>query len=164
MAFLESPLMPIQIKVALFADRTKVGTLTVSNDTGLTLAGPFPAYGKADNQAAASRGNPTRNPLFSFGDTPTGGYRGVRNNLAQTPKNSSTYGPQAIITLDPVSGQAKIAKQNGRFGLLIHGGDLNAAGKLRPTFGCVRVANASMVAILAAFPPTERIDVTVAEV
>ena len=52
--------------------------------------------------------------------------------------------------LDPVSGQAKIPKQNGRFGLLIHGGDLNAAGKLRPTFGCVRVFNNDLADLLQA--------------
>jgi len=156
--------MSIQIKVTLHTNRAQLGNLTVFDGTGTPLAGPFDALGKADNAAAAARGNSTRNPVHSYGDTPTGGYRGFVNQLARTAINDRTYGPQAIITLDPVSGQAKTAKENGRFGLLIHGGALNAAGQLRPTFGCVRVANASMVNILASIPATERIDVVVTEV
>lgn len=155
--------MAIQIRVSLPAERTRYGNLLVSDDAGTTLAGPFDCYGKADNLSAKAKGNPTRDPTKSFGDTPTGKYRGFINDIARTPSNDKTYGPQAVITLDPQSGQAKVAKENGRFGLLIHGGDLNAAGRLRPTFGCVRVANGDMKAILAAIPKGERIDVTVTQ-
>jgi len=156
--------MSILIDVQLPRDRTQTGSLSVSDDAGTALAGPFDALGKADNAAAKARGNPTRDPTRSFGDTPTGGYRGFVNHLTRTPANDRTYGPQAIITLDPTSGQAKIAKTNGRFGLLIHGGDLNAAGRLRPTFGCVRLSNPSMKKLLAAIPDGEKIEVSVKEV
>ncbi len=155
--------MPIQIKIDLLKNRMQLGTITVFDSAGTILTGPFEALGKADNAAATARGNDTRNPVRSYGDTPTGKYRGFLNQLARTPINDRTYGPQAIITLDPISGQAKTAKENGRFGLLIHGGDLNTSGRLRPTFGCVRVANSSMVSILASIPATERIDVVVTE-
>lgn len=156
--------MSILISVQLLKDRTQIGSLSVADDAGTALAGPFDAFGKADNAAAKARGNASRDPTRSFGDTPTGRYRGFVNNLARTPANDRTYGPQSIISLDPVSGQAKVAKTNGRFGLLIHGGDLNAAGKLRPTFGCVRLSNASMKSMLKAIPAGEQIDVSVAEV
>ena len=155
--------MPVQIKIDLLKNRVQLGALTVLDGAGNILTGPIDALGKADNASAAARGNSTRDPVLSFGDTPTGKYRGFVNPLARTPINDRKYGPQSIISLDPVSGQAKTAKENGRFGLLIHGGDLNAAGRLRPTFGCVRVANASMVAILASVPAAERIDVVVTE-
>jgi hypothetical protein len=154
--------MPIQIKIQLPADRTKYGTLTLESNT--QTIGPFECYGKADNASAAAKGNPTRDPTKSFGDTPTGRYRGFVNKIVSTPANDRTYGPQPVITLDPQSGQAKIAKENGRFGLLIHGGALNAAGRLRPTFGCVRVANDTMVKILAAIPAAEKIEVTITAV
>lgn len=156
--------MSLTIDVQLPADRTKYGRLQLLDSTGAVVAGPFDAYGKADNLAAAARGNPTRDPTQSYGDTPTGNYRGYVNDLPRTPKNDATYGPQGVITLDPVSGQALTAKQNGRFGLLIHGGAPSAAGKLRPTFGCIRVANASMTALLAAIPAGQTVDVTVTQV
>lgn len=155
--------MAIQIRVILPVDRTQYGTLQVSDDAGTALAGPFDCYGKSDNLSAKAKGNPTRDPTRSFGDTPTGKYRGFVNDMARTPANDKTYGPQGVISLDPQSGQAKVAKENGRFGLLIHGGALNAAGRLRPTFGCVRVADGDMVAILRAIPKGERIDVTVTQ-
>ena len=151
--------MPIQIKIQLPSDRTQYGTLTLESTT--QTLGPFECYGKADNQSATAKGNPTRDPTKSFGDTPTGRYRGYVNKIANTPANEKTYGPQPVITLDPQSGPAKIAKENGRFGLLIHGGALSAAGRLRPTFGCVRVANATMVKILEAIPAGEKIEVTI---
>ncbi|MBI4907497.1 MAG: L,D-transpeptidase [Acidobacteria bacterium] len=154
--------MPL-ITVTLQRDRTKTGTLTVTSAAGATLAGPFDALCKADNAAAAARGNPSRDPTKSYGDTPTGKYRGFVSALARTPVNDRTYGPQSVITLDPVSGQAKTAKENGRWGLLIHGGALNAAGKLRPTFGCVRVSNTSMQILLGKLPGGEKIEVVVSE-
>lgn len=156
--------MPIYILVQLKADRTVYGTLSVTDNARTPLAGPFDVLGKADNAAARARGNPDRDPTLSYGDTPAGRYRAYTNALARTPVNDRTYGPQGVITLDPISGQAKVAKTNGRWGLLIHGGELNAAGRLRPTFGCLRLSNASMQEVLGAIPVDEAIEVTVSEV
>ena len=90
----------LQIKIQLPKDRTQHGTLTLESNT--QTLGPFECYGKADNQSATAKGaSATRDPTKSFGAPPTGRYRGYVN---------------------------KIAKENGRFGLLIHGGALNAAG------------------------------------
>jgi len=133
-------------------------------DGANVLAGPFDCLGKSDNQAAKQRGNPTRNPLFSYGDTPTGDYRGYVNHLEPTQTNDNTYGPNGIISLDPQSGDALKAKKNGRFGLLIHGGRLRDSIHLRPTFGCVRVSDESMRKILQAIWPKTEVSVTIKEV
>jgi len=140
------------ILIELPADRSKLGQISLKNQDQL-LWGPAACYGKADGQSAADHGNPTRDPLKPFGDTPLGTYACVIGHPAVTPKIAHSYGPNGYIVLSPVSGPAKIAEQNGRFGLLIHGGDLNAAGKLRPTFGCVRVPNDRLRFLMAKIEP-----------
>lgn len=139
-----------KIKIILppYTERTKLGKLMVLNNE--TPAFTCPAYGKADGQAAAEKRNPTRDALKKFGDTPFGGYgfRVEKINITSYPPR--TYGVDNIIRLLPLSGDAKKAMDNGRGGLLIHGGDLNAAGKLRPTNGCVRVSNADMKKLIQA--------------
>jgi hypothetical protein len=105
--------------------------------------------GKADNQEAARRGNPTRDPTKPFGDTPTGSYHAhpFRWPTAPPLADRKKYGPHGWIAIDPQSGQALTAKINGRHGLLIHSGELRA-GNLRPTFGCVRVTDEAMKKLL----------------
>ena len=49
-----------------------------------------------------------------------------------------TYGEQPRFVLNPISGDALIGLNNGRRGILMHGGALNAQGGLRPTWGCLR--------------------------
>jgi hypothetical protein len=140
----------LQIQVRVPRDRTRLGVLELIDAGGKTILGPVDCYCKADNASAAKFGNPSRNPERSHGDTPTGGY----NAFVSTPPASfgpeylKKYGPNAFLVMDPTSGQALRAKQNGRHGLLVHGGALNAQGKLRPTFGCVRVFDADMTRLL----------------
>ena len=100
---------------------------------------------------AKERGNESRDPLKPFGDIPTGEY-GARVISA----GSKKYGPHERIDLHiAVSGDAVIALgektedgSGGRYGLLIHGGPLNAAGKLRPTYGCARLRDEDMRTLL----------------
>lgn len=145
--------MPL-ILVRVTADRTQLGDLQAFDDSNTVVFGPVPCYCKADNAEAAKKGNPTRNPELRFGDTPTGNYNGfiAPPAVGADEKHLRMFGPSQVISLDPVSGQALRAKQNGRTGILIHGGALNAAGKLRPTFGCVRLANEHQAALLKALP------------
>ena len=134
----------MKILISLQKDRNKPGKLTVYDaplGAGRTSPCSCACLGKSDNAAAAAHGNPARNPLLPFGDIPTGTYAGVWS-VPLIPARS--YGPNPVLVLNPVSGDALTAKNNGRFGLLIHGGDLNAAGKFRPTHGCVRVGNDDM--------------------
>jgi len=141
------------IVVKLPDDRTEYGTIQVEDDAGNVLAGPFPAYGKADNSRASNEGNPSRDPVRPYGDTPTGGYLlgAVEPTGAGTGFSEPTYGNAGAIRLIPNSGQALEAEHNGRSGLLIHGGSTNATGGLRPTYGCVRVGNDDMAKVVDAY-------------
>ncbi|MGA7410622.1 MAG: L,D-transpeptidase [Bryobacteraceae bacterium] len=82
-----------------------------------------------------------RDPTQPFGDTPTGRYA-IVELVNHTPGETRvhTYGAHPSILLDPLSGQALRAKQNGRTGLMVHGGAPPATGGLRPTNGCVRLS------------------------
>jgi hypothetical protein len=131
----------MRIEISLFKDRTLPGTLQAFNDDEEQVIGPVKCLGKADNATAKLHGNPDRTTTQPFGDTPTGGYRVVQ--LVTHPNNETeihTYGAYPSVLLDPVSGDALTAKDNGRSGLMIHGGAPGTGGKLRPTFGCIRVA------------------------
>ena len=128
-------------------NRLVAGSLTVTDDTGAIVFGPVPVRGKADGQIAAAHGNPGRDPERIDGDHPTGRYRVVRVEKDKPPAHS--YGP-CFLLLDPVGGDALIAKQNGRSGLAIHGGDPAPDGSLRATEGCLRVSNATAT-VLAGF-------------
>lgn len=119
----------LTIRIVLPKDRAKYGNLTVA-----TVA-TFRCLGKADNAAAKRQGNPQRDPLKQYGDTPPGVYIGT---LGMTYKGR-TYGEFPVIMLSPVSGDAlRAQKEGGRSGLWIHGGELRN-GELRPTYGCIRV-------------------------
>lgn len=124
--------MKIESKLPL--DRTREGDIYLDG----TLLGR--ARGKADNQRAIDKGNASRDPKLPFGDHPSGTYR-VTEVRTCTPAEAHSYGPFKLV-LDPVSGDALAAKQNGRTDLEAHGGDPQADGvSLRATYGCLRVAN-----------------------
>jgi hypothetical protein len=63
------------IRVQLPRDRRNAGVLWVEDDNGRKIAGDYPALGKSDSQTAADKGNPNRDPLQPYGDTPLGDYR-----------------------------------------------------------------------------------------
>lgn len=128
------------------ADRHQLGTLKAMANGSLLAS--WSAYGKADDAEAARFGNPSRNPLQRFGDTPVGMWKVT---LGKVNPPVETYGPNPVLMLWPLSGQALASHgpDRRRAGIWVHGGDLNAAGGLRPTYGCVRVANETMAAILA---------------
>ena len=125
------------------ADRREPGTLEALGAAGIE-AGPWRCYGKADTQAAAEHGNLSRDPTRPFGDHPCGMYRLAAVHTFGEP--SRTYGP-AWISLEPLSGDAGQARINGRYGLLIHGGALRD-GLLRPTHGCLRVDDSTVLELL----------------
>ena len=135
------------LSVTLSKDRKILGTIESRSDAG-RIGGPWECYGKSDNAKAAAQGNPTRNPLKKFGDTPTGTYS---LTLAGQPQaDTRTFGPHPVIMMEAKSGQCLDAvSKGGRAGIWLHGGHLNGVGKLRPTYGCLRVHNATMVEIIA---------------
>src|SRR2546427_11222285 len=132
------------------SDRLQTGSLTATNDAGVVILGPVPARGKADGQIAAAHANPDRDPERIDGDHPTGTYRVVRVEHDKSPTHS--YGPRFLL-LDPIDGDALIAKKNGRAGLAIHGGDSAPDGSLRATEGCLRVSNETALAVAGLVEP-----------
>ena len=131
----------MRVEVTLPSDRTLTGTLQGFDDDGVLVLGPVNCLGKADNATAKLHENPSRDSLLPFGDTPTGNYDIVKL-FSHTGGESDihTYGTFPSVLLDPKFGNALKAKRNGRSGIMIHGGAPGAGGKLRPTFGCIRLS------------------------
>jgi hypothetical protein len=126
--------------MTLHASRS-TGRMTVADEAGNILA-VVPFLALSDNARAAQEGNPTRDPLKPYGDTPTGVWA-VQQGTPQL--NVRTYGPYAPLILSPLSGQAVLAYADGkRSGIWVHSGDLSTTGHLRPTYGCIRVHNSSL--------------------
>lgn len=131
----------VKLLATLPADRTKYGVAAISDDSG-SLLRSVRCLGKSDSLAATQHNNPTRNPLLPFGDIPTGQYRGVFSVIHQP---THSYGPYPVIVLNVIAGDCVTAEDNGRWGILIHGGDLAGDNiNLRPTHGCLRLDNSSM--------------------
>ena len=127
-------------------DRTNVGTITLRNDGGVQVV-LYSALGKAANDDAAAKGNVGANPLHLYGNTPLGLYH--VNEIAPSGPDTRKYGDAGVIRLEPVGGQALLAKQNGRTGLLIQGGSPGTTGLLRRTNGCVRMMNGELRHLIA---------------
>jgi L,D-transpeptidase catalytic domain len=141
-----------KILIKLPEDRSKVGALHLVNDDDVAVAGPFPVYGKADRETAAEKGNPGGDPLKLYGDTPYGAFDIVDIvPVSDTGKHHSTnFGSHGVIRLKPKGGPALAAARNGRFGLMIHGGEAATNKGLKPTNGCVRISDADMKSLLEA--------------
>lgn len=141
----------VTIAVDLPSDRTRAGLLALRDSNGKLLAGPWRVLGKADGQTAKANNNPNRSRVLPYGDTPTGRYNvtGAFKVGDGTTYSKKSYGIHGALRLDPVSGEAKQAKDIGhRTGLLIHSGDLGTQNRLRPTNGCLRLSNDDMKALL----------------
>ena len=130
------------LRAILSRNRNLVGKLIAFDDGTVLKIFECPVLGKADNARAKREGNPTRDPLLRFGDTPTGIWL-CRKQGPVSP--ASTYGAHPVITMSPVSGDA--LRASTRSGIWLHGGapGRNEATKLlRPTFGCLRVSDNDM--------------------
>ena len=124
------------VSVQLPEDRTKPGTMSFQLN-GRSYN--FEVLGKADNGKAIEEGNGSRSPLLPYGDTPTGRWA---LDLNGTRSKTSTYGPNEVVRMSPISGDAVTSYEQGnRSGILIHGGDIGSADQLRPTYGCLRLSN-----------------------
>lgn len=158
----------MDIEIKLDSDRRKPGMLIIPGILAV------PCLCKADNKAAAKAGNPTRNPLYRNGDTPTGTYIATLDGpWSHTKAMLRSYGPHKVLRLRPIGGDAlRCAKSDenpdGRDGLAVHGGAFAADGKsLRPTHGCPRTSNphqAALVSILEVSGETEhKVEITEGE-
>lgn len=134
--------MPFQMFIDLPPDRTRHGFITVLDQKHRELLRGIPCLGKADNQKAADVGNPTRDPLHKYGDTPLGLYDGFIEEFEQPhPRIGDGW-----IKLKPRHGDCAAAAGNGREGLGIHAG---RGDVLVPTYGCVRVRELDFKLIIA---------------
>lgn len=135
----------MRLEITLRRDRRILGVLALHQGERMVFS--CPCLGRADAINAAQAGNPTRDPFRRNGDTPTGQYTGRIERHPMEPER--TYGKWPPIRLIPAGGDALIAHNNGRRGLLIHGGHLGPNGIMRPTNGCVRVEDKHQNAILS---------------
>lgn len=147
--------MSFEIRVHLYKDRTRLGSLAVMNvENGLTVF-KCDALGYADKKTAEKVGNQNLDPLHIDGNTPTGTYSGIPLAFAKNDYRILKFGP-GWISLSPKSGDAKIAEKNGRAGIKLHAGPPSMLAwivkywhGLRPTNGCIRVSNPDLVSILS---------------
>lgn len=142
----------VRLSVEFPVNRDRCGELKLLDEQGRTVCGPFPVAGRASDVTARNNGNPTRNPLFRYGDTPVGSYR-VQSLLKSGPRTNfpaSQWGPNGVVVIEPVDGEAAIAEANGRFRFLITGGDLSNDGGLVSTAGGLRLSNRHMRALVRA--------------
>jgi hypothetical protein len=143
--------MKLSLLARVAKNRDVLGTIEAwDQDTGEVLLDRAPALARSDSAKAASVGNSSRDPLKRYGDLPTGLYRAI---VAEPGVPARTYGTSKRLLLVPQKGQAKkAAEEYGRSSLMVHAGALNPAYKrwagLRPTYGCLRVSEETMAAIL----------------
>ena len=135
-----------EIIVQLDADRTKYGLISLVDKSGITIVS-LSALGKASNTTAKNKGNPYASTLLPYGDTPLGEYEitKIENTSNYSGNKLKSYGNKGKIWLDPISGDALLAKNVGRTELRIHGkGKDNEYGKLIVTNGCIRMLNSEI--------------------
>jgi hypothetical protein len=141
-----------RILIELPKDRKYTGLLTVLDDTGGRLLGPFRVGGRASDAPAKAHGNPNRVTTLPYGDTPLGVYR--LRQVLETGEAAGydirQYGPCGLVVLDAVSGDAALAEAAGRFHVFIQSGDLGIDKRLRVTNGCLRMANKDLEKLVAA--------------
>lgn len=119
-----------KINVALPINRNYKGTLKLYKADG-SLAASMECLGRSVSNAS----------MYEYqGNTPTGTYTGY---LYGPVSPSSSYGPYKVVNMTGVSGAIITS---GRTGIWIHGGDPSTDTTatwypLRPTYGCVRIAN-----------------------
>lgn len=132
----------VSLNILLPKNRDHSGWLRVEVD-GVTSA-EMRVLGRGSATVGGKpTGNPTRNPFVKDGDTPTGQY--VAEGIRSTgDRDQRSYGPWGAVVLNAVSGPARLAQAMGRTGLLIHGGAPGRFDGLRPTLGCLRLANEDM--------------------
>ncbi|TPK60446.1 hypothetical protein FJ930_28635 [Mesorhizobium sp. B2-4-15] len=138
--------------VELTGNRDVCGRLTLLDDAGKPVCGPFATAARSSDVLAAANGNRQRASLQRYGDTPTGRYV-VRHLFKSSKRNGfppSWFGPNGIIVIEGISGNAALAEANGRFHFLICGGELSPNGELRSTAGGLRIENDAMGALFPA--------------
>lgn len=134
-------------------DRKEPGRLHLFDLDG-ELLHTAACFGKADNAKAISEGNPERDPIQPYGDTPAGDFKPCKVERFDPPhpRIGSSW-----IPLHGASGDAMRAMLS-RTGLGVHAG--RGDGQLIPTYGCLRVRDRDM-AVLAREIGNDSVTVTI---
>jgi hypothetical protein len=138
-----------RVIVELPLDRGYCGRLSAFDDSGRLVCGPFAVAARAGDARAQAEGNPRRNPLLRYGDTPTGSYR-VTRFVRHEARAQGRFGPNGVLVIEATAGDAALAEANGRYRLFIQGGAASPVGSLRSTAGNLRLANADLTVLIAA--------------
>jgi uncharacterized membrane protein YgcG len=137
------------IEVRIPRSRRRCGRLSARAAAGGSLLRPAClAVALSDSAVAAGVGNPENDPLRPGGPPPFGRYRlsQLLPTRGLTAEARAEYGP-AVLAFEPLDGDAAMAESYGRLLLLVHGGDAGDDGRLRPTTGGVRLADADIRAL-----------------
>ena len=132
--------------------RRTCGRGALFGDDGRMSLGPFRILATANARIAAKHGNPERDPRLPFGHTPAGSYV-VAGSLPpgyRHPHRPRRFGGGGALMLAPSAGVAAEAMTNGRRLMYLHAGPLDRRGRLRPTYGGLRVSEPTLAALLDA--------------
>jgi hypothetical protein len=137
---------PRVLRIELPANRDYTGKITLLDNNGQIIAGPFEVCGRSGDELATEHGNPSRATTLPYGDTPLGTYRiaGFVSTGPGTRYRADLFGVFGAFVLEAKGGDAALADANGRFEILIHGGSLSSNGRLRATSGNMRVADSDL--------------------
>ena len=134
--------------------RGEAGRGALFGGDGTLRLAPFRVVATASAKVASQNGNPTRDWRRPYGHTPTGSYV-----VASALPPCSDTGPElcaqhrpplGALVLSPVGGNALEALRAGRTRFLVHGGRPDPEGRLRLTFGGIRVSDSDLASLLAA--------------
>src|ERR1700734_889908 len=129
-----------KLVVVVPVGRRAAGRAVLLGEDGSSRLAPFRVLATASGSAAARHGHPHRSRGKPFGDTPTGTYV-VAGAL---PPGEGDRGLLGALVLAPAGGDALEALRAGRTRFLLHGGPADASGRLRSTFGGLRVSDADL--------------------
>ncbi len=136
-----------KLVIVVPAGRRAAGQALLLGDDGKPRLAPFPVLATAAAGPAARHGNADRNWRRPFGHTPPGSYVVAG---ALPPGDASRSCLLGALALAPAGGDALLALRAGRTRFLVHGGPLDSSGRLRPTFGGLRVSNPNLTRLLRA--------------
>ena len=114
----------------------------------------------ASARVARRHGNAACDPLLPFGHPPAGTY-GVATSLPpgySHPRRPLRFGGAGALLLDPRGGDALASRAHGRRVFALHGGPMDAANRLRPTRGGLRMSDPDMNALLRAINAAQASD------
>jgi hypothetical protein len=133
-----------KLVIVVPAGRRAAGRAVLLGSDGKLRLAPVRVLATAAGSAAARHGNPGRDWRRPYGDTPAGSYVVAG---ALPPGASESLG---ALVLSPAGGNALEALRAGRTRFLLHGGPADPEGRLRATFGGIRVSDADLALLFAA--------------